>query len=279
MFMAAVTKPRPEYGFDGKIGIWPFTVERAAKRSCQRTGTVAGVTMILEDVTVDAEEYRKKITMRGGVFDCMREKMPWFKAGSGKPEAGCVLYMQQDGARPHTTDANLQHFAREGAKYGFNIIVITQSAQSPDFNYNDLSFFNSLNSDVRIQSMSNRKEIIEAVEKCFAEYGAERMAACTRSLTSSYRGCLETGGSNTYKTHRGVAKNARNGVEDFAVTKSVVDKARQTLAQLKAAGEDPAPAPGPAPTPTDQELGLDFERISGTSSSESSGVESGSEGE
>jgi len=99
------------------------------------------------------------------------------------------------------------------------------------------------------------------------------MAACTRSLTSSYRGCLETGGNNTYKTHRGVAKNARNGV------KSVVDKARQTLAQLKAAGEDPAPAPGPAPTPTDQELGLDFGRFSETSSSESSGVESGSEGE
>ena len=88
--------------------------------------------------------------------------------------------------------------------------MITQSAQSPDFNYNDLSFFNSLNSDVRIQSMSNRAQIMEAVEKCFAEY--ERMAGCTRSLTSSYLGCLETGGNNTYKTHTGVAKNARNGV-------------------------------------------------------------------
>jgi len=213
------------------IGIWPSTVERVAKRSCRRTGTVAGATMILEDVKVDAEEYRKKITMSGGVFDCMRQKMPWFKAGSGKPEAGCVLYMQQDGARPHTTDANLQHFAREGAKYGFNIIVITQPAQSPDFNYLDLSFFNSLNSDVHIQSMSSREDIIAAVEKCFAEYEANRMAGCIRSLTNSYRGCLETDGGNTYETHRGVAKNTRNGVEDFAVAKSVVDKARLTLAR------------------------------------------------
>ena len=271
--------PSPEYGFDGKIGIWPFTVERVAKRS-SRTGNVAGVTMILEDVKVDAVEYQKKITMNGGVFDCMRQKMPWFKAGSGKPEAGCVLYMQQDGARPHTTAANLQHFACEGAKYGFNIIVITQSAQSPDFNYNDLSFFNSLNSDVRIQSMSNRKDIIVAVKKCFAEYEADRMAGCIRSLTNSYRGCLETGGGNTYKTHRGVAKNARNGIEDFAVAKSVVDKARLTLAQLKAAGEDPDPTPGaPTPTLTDQELGLDFGRFSETSSSEEEEKESGSEGE
>ena len=110
--------------------------------------------------------------------------------------------------------------------------------------------------------MSSREDIIAAVEKCFAEYEANRMAGCIRSLTSSYRGCLETDGGNTYETHRGVAKNARNGVEDFAVAKSVVDKARLTLARLKAAGDTPAPG-----------------RFSGTSSSESSGVESGSEGE
>ena len=164
---------------------------------------------------------------------------------------------------------------------GFNIIVITQSAQSPDFNYCDLSWFNSLNSDVRIQSMSNRADIIETVIKCFAEYEADRMAECARSLTNSYRGCLETGGDNTYKTHRGVAKNARSGVEDFAVAKSVVDKARRTLAQLKAAEAAPAPAPGAAPTttPTDQELGLDFGRFSEASSEEEEEEEPGSEGE
>ena len=97
--------------------------------------------------------------------------------------------------------------------------MITQSAQSPDFNYLDLALFNFLNSDVRIQSMSSRKDIIAAVEKCFAEYGVDRMTACIRSLTSSYLGCLETGGDNTYKTHRGVAKNTRHGIQDFAVAK------------------------------------------------------------
>ena len=147
--------------------------------------------------------------------------------------------------------------------------MITQSAQSPDFNYLDLALFNFLNSDVRIQSMSSRKDIIAAVEKCFAEYGVDRMTACIRSLTSSYLGCLETGGDSTYKTHRGVGKNRRQGFEDFAVAKSVVDKARETLARLKAAGDDPAPAiGGPAPTPTDQELGLDFGSSSETSSCE-----------
>jgi len=45
-----------------------------------------------------------------------------------------------------------------------------------------------------------------------------------------------------------VAKNARSGVEDFAVAKAVVDKARRSLAQLKAAGDDPAPPRSPLAT-------------------------------
>ena len=74
--------------------------------------------------------------------------------------------------------------------------------------------------------MSSRKDIIAAVKKCFAEYEADRMTACIRSLTSSYLGCLETGGDNTYKLQ---------------------DAPRREQEHTK-----------PAPTPTDQELGLDF---------------------
>ena len=64
------------------------------------------------------------------------------------------------------------------------------------------------------------------------------------------------------------------------MAKSVVDKARETLARLKAAGNDPAPViGGPAPTPIDQELGLDFGSSSETSSREEEALKSGSEGE
>ena len=61
------------------------------------------------------------------------------------------------------------------------------------------------------------------------------------------------------------------------MAESVVDAARRKLAELKGAAETPAPAPGLA-TPTDQELGLDFGRFSGSSSSEEETEESGSEG-
>ena len=59
---------------------------------------------------MDAEEYRGKMD---NVFMATRSKMPWFHKDSGKPEAGRVLYIQQDGARVHTTDGNLEHFKAE----------------------------------------------------------------------------------------------------------------------------------------------------------------------
>ena len=64
--------------FDGKVGLWSFTLERPAKRNNIRTGTVVGETIILEDVRVDAVEYRTKVVAKGGVFEKMREVMWWF---------------------------------------------------------------------------------------------------------------------------------------------------------------------------------------------------------
>ena len=52
IFLAADACPRPEYNFDGKIGIWPFSLERLAQRSNKRTGPKAGETIIIEDVKV-----------------------------------------------------------------------------------------------------------------------------------------------------------------------------------------------------------------------------------
>ena len=79
--------------------------------------------MMLDGARVNTE---KKITGKGGVFEAMRSKMWWFKEGAvhnGKPtpEAGQVLCKQQDGASPNAAAADLDHFAREGAKFGFNI--------------------------------------------------------------------------------------------------------------------------------------------------------------
>ena len=78
---------------------------------------------------------------KGGVFDMIRQKMWWFGRRSGEPEAGQPTWYQHDRARPHTAKSNEKNWARHGAQKGFDIRVVTQPAQSPDLNANDLAFF------------------------------------------------------------------------------------------------------------------------------------------
>ena len=47
MLSAVTVQPRAEYDFDGKNGIWPFTIMWKALRSHPATGNIAGVTDIL----------------------------------------------------------------------------------------------------------------------------------------------------------------------------------------------------------------------------------------
>jgi hypothetical protein len=234
MFLSAVARPRPEYGFDGKIGIWYFAVERKAKRSHKATGTIKGVTDILETVTVDAKEYRTKLCCKGGVMDAIREKMWWFKEGSGQPEAGKTIWLQHDGARPHTAQVNLPVYKAKGKQGGFKILVCTQPAQSPDLNVNDLGFFNSLQSDTYCVTMKNIKELKVAVQKCWEEYSSERLERCWRCLTISMHGIMESGGDNVYLTHRGDRKRHLAHLEEVReIDPDVRKKAERALDKLR----------------------------------------------
>ncbi len=58
------------------------------------------------------------------------------------------------------------------------------------------------------------------------------MEACCRSLITSNRDNLETGGDNNVKTHRGIRKSRVQSEPDSAVGKSMYDQAQ---AKLKAA--------------------------------------------
>ena len=128
-------KPRNEYGFDDRIGLWSFTLERFAKRSNIRTGTVVGESLML----VDARAYREKIFNKD---DAMRQLMWWFHTdaryrtneqgvripcgqlvagkwkfkathGSRCPEAGQVLHYQHGDARPgdHTRSVSTHSYS------------------------------------------------------------------------------------------------------------------------------------------------------------------------
>jgi len=235
MFLVANARPRPEYNFDGKIGIWYFANVRKAKRSHKATGTVKGVTDIMETYTVDAKVYRQHITGKGGVMEAIREKMWWYKKGSGKPEAGQEIWLQHDGARPHTAKVNETEYKKNRSKHGFIITVCQQAPQSPDVNIEDIAFFNSLQSDTSCVSMSNLFELRDAVNKCYEEYPTERLEACWRILNINLRGILESEGDNDYKTHVGDRKRATKGLEeDRKVPAEVIKKARRAFKKMYA---------------------------------------------
>ena len=203
MFLAVTARPHAEYNFDGKLGIWPFTLTRMAQRSDKRTGTVAGVTEIVQTVTVTADEYRRVMLMKDGVFDAIREKMWWFSRASGKPESGKIIWYQHDGARPHTAAKNEKQWSLHGKRKGFDIRVVTQPAQSPDLNVNDLAFFASLQSDTELVAKEKVTDLVEAVTDCWHAYPLEKMESVWRCLYASFKGIVETGGDNQYSHHTG----------------------------------------------------------------------------
>ena len=119
--------------------------------------------------------------------------------------------------------------------------------------------FRSLQSDVMLQAMSSRFDIIAAVKKCFDEYDGDRMESVWRSLITSYRGCLETGGDNNYKTHRSVAKGKRQGLDmDVEIDYHVVKQAQAALAKLQA--EEAAEAGGLGGAVAEDESSSDSEQ-------------------
>lgn len=84
-----------------------------------------------------------------------RQALPG-ERGQKCPEAGRTIYLQQDGASPHTANGNARYFKRWGGnadsgryEKGFVIEVVTQPARSPDLNICDLCVFRMMKSGVR----------------------------------------------------------------------------------------------------------------------------------
>ena len=176
---------------------------------------------------------------KNGVFDAMREKLWWFHRDAATPEAGKPLFYQHDGARPHTAKANQQHWIRHGAKKGFNIRVVTQPAQSPDLNCNDLAFFASLQTDVEMVAKRTVTDLVAAVEQSWSEYPMDRMAAVWRVLYASFKGIVETHGDNSYSHHTGSraahssSKRRGDSHNRFFPISAIrqAEKAKETMAQ------------------------------------------------
>lgn len=191
MFLCAIARPRynpkTRLYFDGKIGIWPFISLQAAKRNSKNRP--AG-TMEMKPLTVTREVYTSYLVEK--VFPAIRSKFP--------VQRNVPILVQQDNARPHINPDD-PYVINAGLPYNnsSHIRMVSQPANSPDFNVLDLGFFNS------IQSLQNRvmaksvEELVAAVNKSFEEYPMEKIANVFLTLQTVFESSMAVNGGNNFK--------------------------------------------------------------------------------
>jgi hypothetical protein len=149
MFLCVYARPRFRDGnciFDGRIGCFPLVCYKPAQRGNERTGHVC-VDLVMKPVTSITREVIRDF-MINQVLPAIRAK--WPREDVGKP-----IFIQQDNAPSHLKLDDLD-FCEAAKLGGFDIRLICQPPNSPDFNILDLGFFRAIQA---IQYKKNAKTI------------------------------------------------------------------------------------------------------------------------
>jgi hypothetical protein len=150
MFLSAVARSRfntqGDITWDGLIGIWPFTRQVAAQHGS--INRPAG-TMETKNVNVTKDVYRE--LMINKVIPAIKAKWP----NNHNPHTHVKI--QQDGAKTHHKPNDAIWVAAATA-HNWHFELITQSANSPDTNICNLSFFRAHQSDQWNEGFATRQQ-------------------------------------------------------------------------------------------------------------------------
>ena len=261
MFLAALARPHPVYS-SRKFGDQPATgkilMHPIIEVGEYTRGPLAGTEKII-NVSVNAEVYMKLI--KDQVVPSIMTEMWWHHRDSGTPDAGRTIYVQQDGAAPHTSKKTLRALAYYCSdlffnRTGFRLHFVTQPARSPDLNVCDLTFWASNKSKLKGKKWDTRQHLVEDVMQSFTEYLSSDLEKGWRFLYRVYRGILEDRGGNKYKKNSGDRKLQRQKLPPrMDCPPDLIAAARAEAARLR------------------QALGLDEESDTSSDESESSSDE------
>ena len=192
--------------WDGLFGIWPFTEEVAAQRGS--VNRPAG-TIETKNVTVTKAVY--KDFMINKVLPAIKAKWPI------QHNPVINIKIQQDGAKTHHKENDADWMAAATSEEGahtWNFKLVTQSANSPDTNICDLSFFRTLQSDQWNEGYATTtEELVEQVENAFQRFDPKMLNRSFVTLQSCYDEILKCHGNNTYKIpHMNKARLEREGI-------------------------------------------------------------------
>ncbi|CAN0111437.1 unnamed protein product [Pylaiella littoralis] len=228
MVIVANARPDPAHNFDGKIGIWRICVIKTAQRSSKRRKRGEEYEF---DCTIDAEWYKDWYI--DVLLPEIKKKMPWQRSKR--------VVVQQDGASPHTGKGNPEILNSAGMGRGWLVEVVTEPAQSPDFDVNDLGFFASLKSRVWAMNACSVDELVEIIFEQYEEYDGETLERVWQSLFKVYNQTLRKMGDNDFAVeYTGVRKPQREGTLERVVKypKEALEKACVWMASSPSDSED-----------------------------------------
>ena len=208
MFLCAVARPRfnleGEVIFDGKIGIWPFVEEVAAKRS---SANRPRGTLELKPVDVDRDIYREYLT---------DELIPAIL--TKYPDLERPIFLQQDNARPHIYPDD-ETFLETAAFSGLDIQFMKQPPNSPDLNICDLSFFRAIQALQQSETSNTVPELIANVKQAFNSYSPIQQNKMWITYQQIMLEVMRHDGSNKYqRPHMGKDRLHRLGQLEQSLT-------------------------------------------------------------
>ena len=238
MFIAALARPHPVYPSrkfgdlraSGKILMHPI-IERGE----YTRGPLAGEEKIV-NVSVNAAVYVGLV--QSHIVPAIMREMWWHHKDSGTPDAGKTIWVQQDGASPHTAQSTLRslaHYSTNGFynRTGFRLQFVTQPARSPDLNICDLTFWWSNKSKMNGKKWATRNEMVEDVLQHWEDYPASDLEKGWRLLYTVYRGIMSDKGGNKYKKGSGDRKLQRKNLPpDRACPPELLDAARAEATRI-----------------------------------------------
>jgi transcriptional regulator with XRE-family HTH domain len=205
MFLSAVARPRfnaqGDMTWDGLIGIWPFTRQVAAQHGS--VNRPAG-TIETKNVNVTKDVYREFMITK--VIPAIKAKWP----NSHNPSTH--IKIQQDGAKTHHKPNDAIWMAA-ATTHNWHFELVPQSANSPDTNICDLSFFRALQLDQWNKGFATTTEqLVAQVENAFRHFDPLMLNRSFLTLQTCYDEILKSNGNNAYSIpHINKARLEREG--------------------------------------------------------------------
>ncbi|XP_021725627.1 uncharacterized protein LOC110692853 [Chenopodium quinoa] len=179
----AVCGPDGECLFDGKLGCFPLTEVIPAKRSSIHR--VAGTLETKPIKNITQSVIRKLF---------IEQLLPSIKANWPIDACG-TIWVQQDNATPHLQLHDIK-FKNAANTDGFNIHLIAQPPNSPDFNVLDLGFFNAIQAIQHQQAPRNVDELVSVVKYAYEIFEPRKVNHVFLSLQNCMLEIMMVHGSN-----------------------------------------------------------------------------------